>query len=69
MVRAESWDDRERILKVLLNGDTPCRRLFLDYHGLRLIWSWMIDLPLPQETTGPQLIRNDVYHKLVSFSV
>ncbi|ODM96183.1 hypothetical protein Ocin01_10498 [Orchesella cincta] len=64
MVRAESWDDRERLLKVLINGGTPCRRLFLDYHGLRLIWSWMVDLPLPHENGGPQLIRNDIYHTL-----
>ncbi|CAL8135437.1 unnamed protein product [Orchesella dallaii] len=64
MVRAESWDDRERLLKILINGDTPCRRLFLDYHGLRLIWSWMVDLPLPHENDGPQLIRNDIYHML-----
>lgn len=69
MVRAESWDDRERLLKILSNGEAPCRRLFLDYHGLRLIWSWMFDLPLPHESDGPQLIRNDVYHILVRIFV
>ena len=23
--------------------ETACLRLFLDYHGLSLIWSWMVD--------------------------
>lgn len=67
MVRADDWDDRERILNILINGERPCRRLFLDYHGLRLLWGWMLDLPLtftPDSET--QTIRNDSYHLLVN---
>lgn len=43
-VRAKNVDARVRLLKILINGDMPCRRLFLDYHGLKLFHSWMSDL-------------------------
>ena len=26
--------------------EPACLRLFLDYHGLSLLWSWMVDVPL-----------------------
>lgn len=44
MVRAEDADSRAKLLKLLRDGEAACCRLFLDYHGLRLIWSWMIDI-------------------------
>ncbi|XP_034244995.1 histone-lysine N-methyltransferase SETD2 [Thrips palmi] len=44
MVRAEDVDSRGKLLKLLRDGEAACCRLFLDYHGLRLIWSWMIDV-------------------------
>lgn len=65
MVRAENWDARERILNILIEGDTPCRRLFLDYHGLRLIWGWMSQLPLPTSDGENTSITTDHFHKLV----
>jgi [histone H3]-lysine36 N-trimethyltransferase len=43
MVRVEKQDKRKRMLNLLRLADSPCRRLFLDYHGLRLVWSWMMD--------------------------
>lgn len=43
MVRAEDMHSRAKLLKLLRDGEPACCRLFLDYHGLRLIWSWMID--------------------------
>ncbi|XP_059480678.1 histone-lysine N-methyltransferase SETD2 [Neocloeon triangulifer] len=43
MVRVENQEQRKRLLELLQSTDTPCRRLFLDYHGLRLMWSWMVD--------------------------
>ncbi|XP_075214845.1 SET domain containing 2 [Lycorma delicatula] len=46
MVRAEESESRQRLLKLLRHGDTACLRLFLDYHGLRLVWSWMMDSEL-----------------------
>lgn len=43
MVRAEDRSSRTQLLHILQRGETACLRLFLDYHGLRLIWSWMMD--------------------------
>lgn len=66
MVRAEKWDDRERILNILINGDPACRRLFLDYRGLKLMYNWMINLPLPVENISTQVIKSEEYHLLVN---
>ena len=46
MVRAESEETRLRLLLLLCaaHANTPCLRLFMDYHGLSLLWSWMADL-------------------------
>ncbi|KAI4464171.1 histone-lysine n-methyltransferase setd2 [Holotrichia oblita] len=43
MVRAKEPAQRQKLLRVLRRGELPCRRLFLDYHGLRLIHGWMTD--------------------------
>lgn len=32
------------MLLLLREGELPCRRLFLDYHGLKLVHSWMSDV-------------------------
>lgn len=44
LIRAKNVDARTRILQILINGDLPCRRLFLDYNGLRHLHSWTCDL-------------------------
>ncbi|XP_059174728.1 uncharacterized protein LOC131954909 isoform X2 [Physella acuta] len=45
MVRAEKVQQRIAILKILQGTtETACLRLFLDYHGLPLFWSWMADI-------------------------
>jgi histone-lysine N-methyltransferase SETD2 len=44
MVRSREIQHRTRLLKVIQSGEQPCRRLFLDYHGLRLMWSYMMDV-------------------------
>ncbi|XP_042870780.1 histone-lysine N-methyltransferase SETD2-like isoform X2 [Penaeus japonicus] len=44
MVRAEDFNSRVMLLRLLQTGEPACRRLFLDYHGLRVLWSWMADL-------------------------
>lgn len=41
MVRAEHTDARAKLLQLLITGELPCRRLFLDYHGLRILNGWM----------------------------
>lgn len=46
MVRAEDWPTKFKLLQLIREGETPCRRLFLDYHGLRLICSWMVSQDL-----------------------
>uniref|UniRef100_A0A1B0DK39 [histone H3]-lysine(36) N-trimethyltransferase n=1 Tax=Phlebotomus papatasi TaxID=29031 RepID=A0A1B0DK39_PHLPP len=43
MVRAKIQGARRRLLSLLRRGELPCRRLFLDYHGLRLLSGWMAD--------------------------
>jgi histone-lysine N-methyltransferase SETD2 len=44
VVRAKSVESRSNILKILIAGDLPCRRLFLDYNGLKLLHTWMCDI-------------------------
>ncbi|XP_012274643.1 probable histone-lysine N-methyltransferase CG1716 [Orussus abietinus] len=44
MVRSRELEHRTRLLRLVQSGEQPCRRLFLDYHGLRLIWSYMMDV-------------------------
>ncbi|XP_067641503.1 histone-lysine N-methyltransferase Set2 [Eurosta solidaginis] len=43
VVRAKLPQTRLNLLKILRNAELPCRRLFLDYHGLRLLHGWMIE--------------------------
>ncbi|XP_031779694.1 histone-lysine N-methyltransferase SETD2 isoform X1 [Nasonia vitripennis] len=44
MVRSREIQHRTRLLKVIRFGEQACRRLFLDYHGLRLMWGYMMDV-------------------------
>lgn len=43
-MRAKLQKAKVRLLCLLRAGELPCRRLFLDYHGLKLIHSWMSDV-------------------------
>lgn len=44
MLRTEDNDDRMKLLNVLNETKEPVfRRLFIDYHGLKLLWSWMVE--------------------------
>ncbi|XP_066260562.1 histone-lysine N-methyltransferase Set2 [Euwallacea similis] len=43
MVRAKDLEQRKKLLRTLRRGELACRRLFLDYHGLRLMHGYMID--------------------------
>lgn len=42
-VRAKLQTARSSLLALLRQGEEACRRLFLDYHGLKLMHSWMHD--------------------------
>lgn len=44
MVRSRELLHRTRLLNIIQRGEQPCRRLFLDYRGLRLLWSYMRDI-------------------------
>ncbi|GFQ81316.1 histone-lysine N-methyltransferase SETD2 [Trichonephila clavata] len=49
MVRAEDFHSRYRLLEIILGtSEIGYLRLFLDYHGLSLLWSWMVDLTEPK---------------------
>ena len=41
MLRASQVSSRQRLAQLLLDADRPCLRLFLDYHGLRVLSTWM----------------------------
>lgn len=43
MVHAKELSTRMQILQLIEEGQPACRRLFVDYHGLPIIWSWMVD--------------------------
>jgi len=45
MVRAEKTESRRSLLSLLSEerSDPACRRLLLDYHGLRLLGGWLSD--------------------------
>ena len=44
MVRATEVNTRITLAGLLRSADTPCRRLFLDYQGLKILSTWMIGL-------------------------
>lgn len=68
MVRAEDLQSRAQLLKLLQGGEPACRRLFLDYHGLRLIWSWMMDVGSNKSNDGLALRIEVCYlYLLVSY--
>lgn len=43
-MRAKLQKAKSHLLSLLSQGEEPCRRLFLDYHGLKLMHSWMSDI-------------------------
>ena len=44
MVRATDCKTKLLLSHLLLDADSPCTRLFLDYHGLKILNSWMSEL-------------------------
>lgn len=68
MVRSRELEHRTRLLRVLQTGEQPCRRLFLDYHGLRLMWSYMMDVA-GAETEETQQFRLEVLKTLSTLPI
>lgn len=52
VVRAKTRRAQTAILRLLRDADLPCRRLFLDYRGLRLLAPWCTDAPLDFRSVG-----------------
>ncbi|XP_004536421.1 probable histone-lysine N-methyltransferase CG1716 [Ceratitis capitata] len=63
VVRAKLPQTRLNLLKILRNAELPCRRLFLDYHGLRLLHGWM------SEDGGDMAIRLSLLEALESLPI
>lgn len=63
MVRSRELEHRTRLLRLIQSGEQPCRRLFLDYHGLRLIWSYVLDIGT-NESEKAQQFRLEVLKTL-----
>ncbi|XP_020284975.1 histone-lysine N-methyltransferase SETD2-like, partial [Pseudomyrmex gracilis] len=63
MVRSRELEHRTRLLRLIQDGEQPCRRLFLDYHGLRLIWSYVMDIST-NESEEAQHFRLEVLKTL-----
>ncbi|KAI4488685.1 hypothetical protein M0802_011393 [Mischocyttarus mexicanus] len=63
MVRSRELKHRTCLLRLIQSGEQPCRRLFLDYHGLRLIWSYVTDIA-ENESEEAQLFRLEILKTL-----
>ncbi|CAD6227546.1 GSCOCG00001229001-RA-CDS [Cotesia congregata] len=68
MVRSREIEHRTRLLKLIQSGEQPCRRLFLDYHGLRLMWSYMMDVA-NLETEEAMLFRLELLKTLSTLPI
>lgn len=55
MVHAKELPVRMQILQLIEEGHPACRRLFVDYHGLPIIWSWMVDCTKEQDELKTQV--------------
>lgn len=68
MVRSRELEHRTRLLRLIQSGEQPCRRLFLDYHGLRLIWSYVMDIAT-NESEEAQQFRLEVLRTLITLPI
>ena len=44
MVRADRVSTRLKLADLIFEAPEPCLRLFLDYQGLRILYTWMYEL-------------------------
>ena len=68
MVRSREIQHRTCLLQVIQSGDHLCRRLFLDYYGLKLIWSYMVDVAGDESVTA-QEFRLEVLKSLSTLPI
>lgn len=70
MVRAKEPQQRSKLLKLLRHGEFPCRRLFLDYHGLRLMHGWMTETQqLANEDKKYESLRLELLQTLATLPI
>lgn len=70
MVRAKEPPQRSKLLKLLRHGEFPCRRLFLDYHGLRLMHGWMTETQqLSSENKKYESLRLELLQTLATLPI
>lgn len=62
MVRSKLLLTRIKILQIIRNGEMPCKRLFLDYHGLRFLHEWMVEIKEMDDE-----IDIDIFHLKMAF--
>ncbi|KAL5276573.1 SETD2 family protein [Megaselia abdita] len=62
MVRSKLLLTRIKILQIIQNGEMPCKRLFLDYHGLRFLHEWMVEIKEMDDE-----IDIDIFHLKMAF--
>lgn len=55
-------------MALVREAELPCRRLFLDYHGLKLIHSWMVDNTIVDQSTDLKF-RHDLLRTLEALPV
>ncbi|CAK8674987.1 unnamed protein product [Clavelina lepadiformis] len=73
MVRSDTTEQRLMCLDVLRKSDNQTLlRSFLQFHGLPLIWSWMVDVsgtPITAENASLILLKNDILSTLAIFPI
>lgn len=68
MVRAKNIDARCNILSLIREGELPCRRLFLDYQGLRLLYGWLSD-SIIKETNANLILITEILETLKTLPI
>ena len=64
MVRTTDLNTRLSLASLVSSADLPCKRLFLDYHGLKILQNWMSSLGWTSEDLDLKLEMEAVLKSL-----
>lgn len=68
MFRTENLESRLDILDLLLATKSDVSlKLFMDYHGLKLIWGWMVDINSSNDTIANLECKIKVFKLRIKF--
>jgi histone-lysine N-methyltransferase SETD2 len=67
MVRSTDTHTKLALCKILRDADKPCKRLFLDYHGLKILHGWMNDLG--SDSVGDLNLKLAIVENLASLAI